>query len=155
MVSFYTRWNCIWWNWLNIKTPPSAIYSNIKWFGQMLTSFEMIDSSLTREDVQKVPAAHGSDNPSLQVQTPVQAAWCGGSGWVDGTLITHGHHFPRTPHISWLLAPILTRRIFTTCRSLSSAWCPSTGVTGGVCFGVENVWMLSMGVDAAYRIIFF
>lgn len=32
----------------------------------MLTSLEMIDSSLTREDAQSRPAAHGSDNPCSQ-----------------------------------------------------------------------------------------
>lgn len=56
MVSFYESWNCVWWNWLNIKRAPSAICSNRKWFGQMLTSFEMTDSALTREDAQRCPA---------------------------------------------------------------------------------------------------
>lgn len=105
MVSFYKRWNCIWWNWLNIKTPPSAIYSNIKWFGQMLTSFEMIDSSLTRGDEQKVPAAHCSDNSGLQVQMPVHTGWRRRSRWIDSTFIPGGREFlsPLTA-----LSPLLT-----------------------------------------------
>lgn len=83
MALLYTRWNCIWWNWLNIKTPPSAIYSNMKWFGQMLTSLAMIDSSLTREDAPQVPAAHSSDSNCSSVPVPTAAVWFGHNRWTE------------------------------------------------------------------------
>lgn len=83
MALLYTRWNCIWWNWLNIKTPPSAIYSNMKWFGQMLTSLAMIDSSLTREDAPQVPAAHRSDSNCSSVPVPTAAVWFGHNRWTE------------------------------------------------------------------------
>lgn len=40
----------------------------MKWFGQMLTSLAMIDSSLTREDAPRVPAAHFSSSGASQSQ---------------------------------------------------------------------------------------
>lgn len=83
MALLYMRWNCIWWNWLNIKTPPSAIYSNMKWFGQMLTSLAMIDSSLTREDAPQVPAAHRSDSNCSSVPVPTAAVWFGHNRWTE------------------------------------------------------------------------
>lgn len=72
MALLYMRWNCIWWNWLNIKTPPSAIYSNMKWFGQMLTSLAMIDSTLTREDALRVSAAYCPDSSASRSQCQPQ-----------------------------------------------------------------------------------
>lgn len=83
MALLYMRWNRIWWNWLNIKTPPSAIYSNMKWFGQMLTSLAMIDSSLTREDALQVPAAHRSDSNCSSVPVPTPAVWFGHNRWTE------------------------------------------------------------------------
>lgn len=62
MVWFSRRWSRSWWNGLNIKTPPSAICSPVKRVGQMLTSFEMIDSSLTRDDAARAPAVRRSPN---------------------------------------------------------------------------------------------
>lgn len=58
MVSFYESWNCVWWHWLSIKRAPSAICSNRKWFGQMLTSFEMTEFSPDKRRCSEMPSAH-------------------------------------------------------------------------------------------------
>lgn len=62
----------------------------------MLTSFEMIDSSLTSEDSRRVPAAHCSHNTRLEEQTPITAACFGWSRWAKGTLITSSLEFLTT-----------------------------------------------------------
>lgn len=163
MVSFYKRWNCIWWNWLNIKTPPSAIYSNIKWFGQMLTSFEMIDSSLTIEDAQRVPAAHCSDKTHLQVRTPIGAGWFGCSRWPGCTLIMSSRDFLSALTASSPLSTSLDlwplfnwKNILYPGCILLSAWRPSTRVTGRIYshFSTETIQMLYTCATTGYRILF-
>lgn len=62
----------------------------------MLTSFEMIDSSLTSEDSRRVPAAHCSHSTRLEEQTPITAACFGWSRWAKGTLITSSLEFLTT-----------------------------------------------------------
>lgn len=44
----------------------------MKWFGQMLTSLAMIDSSLTRDDAPRVPAAHCSNSGARSQCQPQQ-----------------------------------------------------------------------------------
>lgn len=55
----------------------------MKWFGQMLTSLAMIDSSLTREDALQVPAAHRSDSNCSSVPVPTPAVWFGHNRWTE------------------------------------------------------------------------
>lgn len=88
----------------------------------MLTSFEMIDSSLTSEDSRRVPAAHCLHNARLQEQTPITALWFGCSRWTKGTLITSSLEFLTTLlfffffflsfSLSYTSGPHLTARIF-------------------------------------------
>ena len=106
MVSFYKRWSCIWWSWLNIKTPPSAIYSNGEGFRQMLTSLEMIHSSLTREDAQSRPAAW-CQTSWFTVQGSGLTLWFGWSRWTDSTLIMRSREFLSTSTDCLLLASCL------------------------------------------------
>lgn len=91
----------------------------------MLTSFEMIDSSLTSEDSRRVPAALCSHNTRLEEQTPITAACFGWSRWAKGTLITSSLEFLTTSLVvlfffppfnffplSYTSGPHLTVRIF-------------------------------------------
>lgn len=125
MVSFYKRWSCIWWSWLNIKTPPSAIYSNGEGFGQTLTSLEMIHSFLTREDAQSRPAAR-HQTFWFTAQGSGLTLWSGCSRWTDSTLIMRSREFLSTltvfswPFSSW-------KNILSTCWILLSAFTPALG----------------------------
>lgn len=59
----------------------------------MLTSFEMIDSSLTSEDSQRVPAAHCSHNTRLREQAPITALLI----WMEQ--VNEGHFNNQQPGI--------------------------------------------------------
>lgn len=108
----------------------------------MLTSFEMIDSSLTSEDSQRVPAAHCSHNTRLWEQAPITALLI----WMEQ--VNEGHFNNQQPGIpncrsggffpSFLLPPhfwcTLNWRIFYAHSRLY--W--STAITGRVSISGTN-----------------
>ena len=135
----------------------------------MLTSFEMIDSSLTSEDSPRVPAAHCSHNTCLREQTPITMLWFGCSRWTKGTLIPNSLEFLTTSVVgffsssssSFFFSPPLLHfwptlnceNILCTQYTVLEHSYPSMVITGRVSisrtnsslsfFRLENRWILS------------
>lgn len=118
----------------------------------MLTSFEMIDSSLTSEDSRRVPAAHCSHSTRLEEQTPITAACFGWSRWAKGTLITSSLEFLTTSLVVLFFFPPLQffspllhfwptfncENILCTLYTVLEHSYPSAAVTGRVSISGTN-----------------
>lgn len=95
----------------------------MKWFGQMLTSLAMIDSSLTREDRLGVPAAHHSDSTASWHQCQPQQFDLDIAGESRAFLMRSLPALTPPPPLPLLLACLELEEYFTPAL-LATKWLP-------------------------------